>query len=183
MGKSKVSTFLTILGAVGVAATAIMAVHDAPKASKLLEKAKLDKGEDLTLLECVKTAVPAYIPTITVGITTVTCILGANVLNKHVQASMASAYSILDSSYKAYRRKVESIYGEGTDCDILSQLAQEEYETGPTDDVPEGELMFWDPNTRQFFYSTVDHVIQKTDFADGMECYIICTPFDTPMHW
>ena len=183
MKKSGVSTLLTILGAVGVAATAIVAVKNAPKAQQLLEKAEEAKGEELTAIEKVKTAAPAYIPTIAVGTATVACIFGANAINKHIQASMTSAYALLDSSYKAYRRKVEELHGEGSDDEILIQMAEDEYSQAPTDDIPEGELLFWDPSSRQYLLSTVDHVIQKTEMPDGMECYIITTPFDVPWDW
>ena len=183
MKKSSVSTLLTILGAIGVAATAIVAVKSAPKAQQLMEEAKKEKGEELTSLEKVKVATPAYIPAIAVGTATVACIVGANVLNKHIQAAMTSAYALLDSSYKAYRQKVEEIHGEGSDETILAEMAKDEYEKELIDDIPEGELLFWDPNMRQYFVSTVDNVLQKTDMGDGMECYIISTPFDVPWVW
>lgn len=183
MKKSSVSTLLTVLGVIGVAATAIVAVKNAPKAQYLLEEAELDKGEKLTKLEKVKVAAPAYIPAIAVGTATVACVVGANVMNKHIQASMASAYALLDSSYKAYRKKVEDIHGEGSDEEILAQMAKDEYEQELIDDIPEGELLFWDPNSRQYFVSTVDHVLQKTELEDGMECYILTTPFDVPWNW
>lgn len=183
MKKSSVSTLLTVLGAVGVAATAIVAVKNTPKAQRLLEEAECAKGEKLTKIEKVKVAAPAYIPAIAVGTATVACIFGANAMNKHIQASMTSAYALLDSSYKAYRRKVEDIHGEGSDDEILVQMAKDEYERELIDDIPEGELLFWDPNTRQYFLSTVDHVLQKTEMEDGMECYILTTPWDVPWDW
>ena len=183
MKKSSVSTLLTIFGAVGVVATAVVAVKSAPKAEYLLEKAEYEKGDKLTKLEKVKIAAPAYIPAIAVGTATIACIFGSNAINKHIQASMASAYVLLDSSYKAYRRKVEETFGEGSDEDILAKMAVDEYERELISEIPEGELLFWDPNTRQYFLSTVDHVLQKTEMEDGMECYIISTPFDVPWDW
>ena len=183
MSKSGVSTLLTVLGSIGVVATTILAIESTPKAQRLLDEAKRDKGEDLTILETVKTAAPVYIPTIVVGVSTIACICGANVLNKQVQSSMASAYALLDSSYKAYRRKVEDIHGEGSDEEILSQMAKDEYEAELISEIPEGELLFWDPYARQYFMATVDDVLQKTEMADGMECYILSSPFDTPIVW
>lgn len=183
MKKSSVSTLLTIFGAAGVVVTAVMAVKATPKAQHLLEKAEYEKYDKLTKLEKVKVAAPAYIPAIAVGTATIACIFGANALNKHIQASMTGAYALLDSSYKAYRRKVEETYGEGSDDDILAKMASDEYEKELISEIPEGELLFWDPNTRQYFLSTVDHVLQKTEMEDGMECYILSTPFDVPWDW
>ena len=40
------STILTVVGAIGVGATAVTAVKDTPKALRLLESAKEEKGEE-----------------------------------------------------------------------------------------------------------------------------------------
>lgn len=183
MNKSQVSTVLTIVSALGVVITAVVAVKNTQKAKQAIERAEWDKGEELTTAEKVKAAAPAYIPTVAVGGATIACIFGANVFNKQTQASMASAYALLDASYKEYRRKVEEIYGEGSDDEIIRQLAQDEYEETLIDEIPEGELLFFDYNSMQYFHSTVDEVLQKVELEDGMECYILCTPFDTPRVW
>ena len=60
--KRNSSTILTIVGAAGVVATAVTAVWATPKALKLLEDAKRDKGEELTKIETVQVAAPAYVP-------------------------------------------------------------------------------------------------------------------------
>lgn len=49
--KKNSSTILTYIGAIGVAATAVMAVKETPKAIAMLDKAKEEKGEELTKLE------------------------------------------------------------------------------------------------------------------------------------
>lgn len=174
---SHVSTALTFLGAIGVVATSIMVAKVAPKAAKILEEAKKEKGEKLTKAEVVKTAAPVYIPAIITGTLTVACVLGANVLNKHQQASLMSAYALLDNSFKGYRRKVNEIYGEDADERVAEELAADEYEG--FDDIPKDEeILFYDLNSLQYFTSTLDDVIQKTVTDDGLECYIISTPFD-----
>ena len=101
------STILTCVGAVGVVATSVMAVKATPKAMTLLENAKAEKGEDLTKLEKVKVAGPAYIPTVITGVGTLACIFGANIISKHQQATLMSAYALIDNSYREYREKVE----------------------------------------------------------------------------
>ena len=50
------ATILTCVGAAGVIATTVTAVKATPKALLLLEKAKEEKGEELTKLEVVKVA-------------------------------------------------------------------------------------------------------------------------------
>ena len=183
MKKPSISTLLTVASVLGVVATAVTAAKNAPQAKAILEKAEADKGEPLTNLEKIRIAAPAYIPTVVVGATTIACILGANVLNKKSQASIASAYALLDASYKEYRKKVEDIYGEGADDNVMRQVTVDEYEETLIDEIPEGELLFFDFNSMQYFTATLDDVVQKVEMEDGMECYILNTPFDTPRVW
>jgi hypothetical protein len=95
---------------------------------------------------------------------------------------MASAYALLDASYKEYRRKVNDIYGENADSEVLEQLAKDDYEEFEGE-LPDGEVLFWDPMTGKVFSDTFDNVLQKTDMGDGLECYIINTPFDVPLSY
>ena len=174
---SAASTLLTCLGAVGVVATSILVAKATPKAKLELKKAEVEKGEKLTKIEIVKAAGPSYIPSIIMGASTIGCIFGANILNKKVQASMASAYALLDRSFKEYVGKVKELYGEDADFRVRHEVASDKYEE--YEELPDGEMLFFDYNSMQYFVSTIDQVIQKTEMEDGMECYIISTPFDT----
>ena len=62
--KRNSSIILTVIGGAGVIATSIIAVRETPKALKLIEDAKEEKGEDLTVFETIKVAGPVYIPSI-----------------------------------------------------------------------------------------------------------------------
>ena len=78
--KRNSSTILTVIGATGMVATTVLAVSATPKVMRLLEEAEKEKGEELTMLETVCTAAPSYIPAAAVGVSTIACIFGANVL-------------------------------------------------------------------------------------------------------
>ena len=104
--KSNSSTILTCIGGVGVVATVVTAVKATPKAMALIEEAKEEKGDDLTKVETVITAAPAYITTAVLGVSTLVCIFGANALNRRQQAALTSAYALLDNSYKEFKAKV-----------------------------------------------------------------------------
>lgn len=177
------STILTFVAAAGVVGTAIFTAKGTTKASLLLKQAEEKKGGKLTKMETVKTVSPAYIPALIVGTSTIACIFGANLLNKRTQASLASAYALLDSSYKEYRHKVEEIYGEGADAAVLEEVAKDEYEDDLAEEIPEGEHLFWDQSTMKYFTANIDDVLQKATMEDGLECYIISTPFDVPGRW
>ena len=153
------STILTCVGGAGVVATSVMAVRATPKAMRLLEEAKQEKGEELTKLESVRIAGPAYIPAILVGASTIACIFGANVLNKRQQAAMASAYALLDSSYKEYKNKVKELYGDDANAHIQAEIAQDKYEVGDISVEPDKQL-FYDEFSGRYFESTMEDVLR-----------------------
>ena len=100
--KRNASTILTVLGSIGVVATTITAVKAIPKALQLIEKARQEKGEELTKWETVKITSPSYISTDGLCLVTMTCVIGAEILNRKRQASLLSACVLLDQSYKDY---------------------------------------------------------------------------------
>lgn len=153
------STILTCVGGIGVIVTAVLAAKATPKAMLLLEEAKEEKGEDLTKTEKVVVAAPAYIPTVLVGVSTIACIFGANVLNKHQQAVLTSAYALLDTSFKEYKNKVNELYGEDIDQEVRNEIAKDKYKD--TDIVvSEDKHLFYDSYSGRYFESTLFKVQQ-----------------------
>ncbi|HHX36728.1 MAG TPA: hypothetical protein GX717_01960 [Clostridiaceae bacterium] len=159
-------TILTCVSAVGVVATAVMAVRATPKAIILLEEAKDDKGEDLTKLEIVRTAGPVYIPAALIGLSTIACIIGIEVLSKRNQASLASAYALLSESYQRYRKAANTIYGDDADSKIVAQMAKEVcvhadgYSVYSHDlDADSEKILCYDLFSQRYFTSTMAAVI------------------------
>lgn len=161
--KRNAPTILTCMGGIGVVATAILAVKATPKAMKKIEETKEAKGEDLAKLEVVKIAGPAYIPAILVGVSTITCIFGANVLNQRHQASLMSAYALLDASYKDYKKKVVELYGEGADDNVKAGIAKDKYEEEDDIVVEDGKKLFYDMFSNRYFQSTIEDV-QRAEY-------------------
>lgn len=170
--KRNASTVLTCLGGVGVVATTVLAVKATPKALQLIEEEKQKKGEELSKWEVVKTAGPKYVPTVLMGVSTLACIFGSNILSKRQQASLISAYALLDESYKKYRRKVIELYGEETHNEIVNEIAIEEAkEVGITaeslctntcltsDEACGDPVLFYDEWSHRYFESTIEQVI------------------------
>ena len=168
--KRNASIILTCVGGIGVVATAVIAVKDTPKAMQIIEKAKEEKGEDLTTAEKIKVAGPAYIPAIAIGISTLACIFGANALSKRSQASLVSAYALLDNSYKKYKKKVEELYGEDADTKIKGEIARDKY--NETDILREDEKqLFYDYFSGRYFESTMEEVL-KAEYELNRELHI-----------
>ena len=174
------STILTCIGAIGVIATSVMAVKATPKAIKMIESDSMDNHDSdpyaYTKKEAIKSAWKCYIPAVVTGASTIACIFGANVLNKHYQASLMSAYALLDHSYKEYKEKADELMGEEFDHKVKEEIAKDKYEEYEKTDSSE-KLLFMDFATLQYFEATMDSVLQKVTMDDGLECYIITTPF------
>lgn len=170
--KRNASTILTGLGCIGVVATTIMAVKATPKALRLIEEAETKKGEKLTKWEKTRIAVPTYVPSVLIGLSTLACVVGSNILNQKAQASIISAYALLDQSYKDYRRKLKELYGKETDQEILNAIAIEKAEDQyisaeyfatncdlSTEEHSIRPKIFYDEYSKRFFETTIEQVM------------------------
>lgn len=167
--KRNASTILTCVGGIGVVATAVVAVKDTPKAMQIIERAEKEKGENLTTIEKIKVAGPVYIPAIAIGASTLACIFGANALSKRSQASLVSAYALLDNSYKEYKKKVEELYGEGADARVKGEVVKDKYnETDISRD--DEKLLFYDYFSERYFESTMEEVM-KAEYEINRELH------------
>lgn len=153
------STILTCVGGVGVIATSVLAVKATPKALMLLEEAKKEKGEELTKVEVIKTAGPAYIPAIITGAATIACVFGANVLNKRQQASLMSAYALLDNSYKDYKKKVGELYGEEAAAKVTEEIAKDRYKEADVN-LESDDPLFYDEFSGRYFNAPIEKVLK-----------------------
>ena len=162
--KHHAPTILTCLGAVGVVATAVLAVNATPKALQVLEAAKDEKGEDLTTLEKINVAGPLYFPAALTGVATLACIFGSDVLHRKQHRALMSAYALLDSTYRGYKQKVRELYGEEADKKVQNSL-EAESRSNPD------KLLFYDINLGEYFESECELV----RFDDGLECFIVNT--------
>ena len=173
--KQNASTILTCIGATGVVATAVMVAKETPEALSLLEDAKEKKGEELTKWEKVKIAGPVYVPSIVTGAATIACILGSNTINKRQQASLRSAYALLDSYYREYKKKADELYGEEAGKHIREEIVKDKY----TDDVSlsnHSKELFYDFYSGRYFESTKEAVMwaqyetNRAMFVNGAVC-------------
>ena len=166
------STILTCVGGVGVVATSVLAVKATPKALKAIEEAENMKGEALTRIEVVKVAWKPYIPAVVTGVGTLTCMFGANVLNKCHQAALVSAYTLIDSSFKEYKQKLKELYGEEAHEKIEEAIAAEKAKNvgvnAPgiisnnalyVDEKCGDTRLFYDNYGDRFFEATLEQVI------------------------
>lgn len=157
--KKNGSTILTIGGAVGLVGTTVLAIKATPKALQRIEEATEEKGEKLTKLEVVNVAGPVYIPTVLMGVGAITCMFGANILNKRQQASLASAYAFVDNMFKEYKVKIEELYGEDANERIEASIAEDKYRANPVVTGPT-ENLYYEAHSKRYFKATEETVLK-----------------------
>ena len=156
--KKNASAILTCISIAGVVATTIMAVKETPKALSLLENVKKEKREELTKWEKVKIAGPVYIPSMITGAATIACICGSNVISKRQQATLVTAYALLDNSYKEYKKKVDEVYGTEAGKNIRAEIVKDKY----TNDIisVDNKELFYDFYSGRYFESSKETVMR-----------------------
>lgn len=171
-------TILTCLGAIGVVATSVLAIRATPKAvRKIRADSCINHDGDpdaYTKTEAFQSAWMCYIPASLVGMSTIACIFGANILNKHQQATITSAYALLSNAYQDYERTTKEIFGEEGHQKILDAIAAEKaddvYISSPgicgsdslsfSERNPEDARLFYDSFSRRYFESTIPQVLE-----------------------
>lgn len=149
--KRHMSTILSIVSSLGVVSTAVLSGMATYEAVKTIEK-----KEAKTKKEKFKVAAPIYIPTVLSGVSTIACIISSNMFNKVQQASLASAYALLSSSYKEYRNKLKELHGNDADLEVISNIASEKF---PEGEIPEGLELFYDNYSKRYFTMAMEDVI------------------------
>lgn len=122
---------LTYAGVCGVVGTAVMAVKATPKALTIIEQEKMYRSYEgnnkPTKKEIVDLTWKCYIPSIMFGLSTIACIISIHALNKKNQASLTSAYAMLNEAYKQYRDAAKVVYGEDADAKIQAEIAKDTF--------------------------------------------------------
>lgn len=145
---------LTILGCAGVIATAVTAVKATPKALKIIEK----EFENVppTKKEVVEATWKCYIPSAIIGIATIGCIIGSTGISYKSQASLISAYTLLERSYKEYKDKVKKLFGEDGEREVKASIVRDHFMEGDHIPTPLGEkLIFYIDHYEDFFERTM----------------------------
>lgn len=159
-------TILACAGAIGVVMTTVMAVKATPKALQILEHERWKRHEDgadkytdpLKLTEIIRLSFPCYIPATVMGLSTIACIFGSNMLNKKQRAAITSAYILLDAAYKEHKDKVRELLGEEASNQVRDAIVKDRY---AEDDfcISDEKYLFYEEHVGQFFERTKEEVL------------------------
>ena len=175
-------TILTVISVGGVVATAVLSAKAAPKAVKLVEDGKQKEDmTDISKLELVainiKYGWKPFIPVIATAAGTIACILGSNILNKKQQAALTSAYMMLESQYREYRKKVIEFHGEEEDAKIINDIIKSSIKPISEDDEV---ITFAYEMLDDYFESTTANVafaIQQVNYYMLADGYVTLSQF------
>lgn len=154
---------LISIGIGGMFATAILSATATPKAVKLLEEAKDEKGSELTVPEAVKACWKCYIPAATTGIFSAACLIGANSVNAKRNAALLTAYKISETALTEYRDKVVETIGEKKEKLVRENLDKEHIEKNPVSRnnvivTEKGNTLCFDTMSGRYFKSDIEKI-------------------------
>lgn len=163
--KKRLPLILSFLASAGVAATAITALKAHPE----------KPAPDATAREKATVYLKNYGPTVLLATSTIVCIFGAHALAGKRQATLASAYTLLYSSYNEYKEKVKELYGEDAHRAVMDAIVKEKCEdvtitacgigscsslSIDESNLPEVVRTFYEPISERYFESTLSRVME-----------------------
>lgn len=154
---------LTGIGVAGMTTSTVLAVGATPKALRLIEQAKKEKGDNLTKIETIKVAWKPYIPAAITGVMAVSCIIGASAVNYKRNAALATAYAISERTLLTYKDKVVETIGEKKEKEIREKISQDEVDKRPVSSsqvfiTPKGNTLCMEAITKRYFKSDIESI-------------------------
>ena len=171
---------LTGLGTAGMIVCTILAVRATPKALKLIDDKKKEKGVDkLTPTETVKAAWKPYAPAMAVGVSSVACIIGASATNYRRNAALTAAYKLSETAFTEYREKVIETIGKDKEKEVKSKIAKDSVEKNPVSKntvviTGSGNTLCMDETSGRYFYSDKNHIEKVQNELNRRMLYDIC---------
>lgn len=139
---------LTGIGIAGMITTTVLAVKATPKAIRLIEEAKEEKGEDLTKTETVKTCWKAYIPAAATCVASTACLIGASSVSIRRNAMLATAYKLSETAFSEYKEKVVETIGDEKEKIVREKVSEERIKKNP---ITKNEIIMTDYGDTQFY--------------------------------
>ena len=194
----KHGTKLLVVGAVsGTVGAVTEAIIVTPKAIKKLEEAEEVKGEELTVVEKIKTAAPLYLPCGLLAAQSIACAIGCEVVHRKKEVVLLSALTTTKTAFDEYKKVARELVetekeGEETkevslDQKIRNKMAQNHFDEEDVSDrniygrYSEGLYKCRDSLTGQYFWSNqmrIDNAAAKCNerMRSGQDC---CIPHAT----
>lgn len=161
--KQALAVVLSIGGAVGTVATALLA-RKAGLMEKDIKRDLEPTDQPMNLKQQIVFWTPLYKTTVIVGAATVASIIGSTIMSRKAQASIMSMAVLADQGWKKYKDEVKKTLGFPTHDNILKNVAK-------STAVPKDMFLSADKNsTMEIFFE--EHIgYFKANRADVMKAY------------
>lgn len=171
---------LTGIGVASMGAAVALAIKATPKAVRLMEEAKQEKGVDkLTPIETVKATWKCYIPTAVSCLGGAACIIGAQTVNVRRSAALAAAYKLSETALMDYREKVVETIGEAKEKVVREKVAEKQLEKTPVKEeeiihTGKGHTRCFDPLSSRYFYSDLEVIRRAANTVNEYLLHSMC---------
>lgn len=168
LGHISQTTLLTGMGVSGVITTAYLTGRASFKAAEIISRKerKLEKldVEKMTTKDKVKEVWPLYVAPVSVGATTITCIIMSNKEASKKIAALTVASGISERALTEYKAKVVEKFGENKEMAVRDDVARDKVASTPINKevlvVGAGDVLCFDLATGRYFQSTVEKIRQ-----------------------
>jgi hypothetical protein len=161
--KSNSPEIFTVLGAVGVVATAYLSAKAAFKAADMIDQHEELNGSSDDPKERFKERAErtwqCYIPTVVTGAVTIGCITASQKASNRRTVAAVAAYSVLDQVFDDYKEKVIEQIGSGKEQKIRDDIAQDRVNRNPPTQVlvmGTGHVLCCENFTGRYFRSDME---------------------------
>lgn len=158
----------TVLNAVGVLGTSILAIQGHSKAQKkILDVYWGEETEELTFKDRFVLTWHYYIPAVLSGGFTIGCAIGAQTINTRRQSALASAYALSEVALKSYQEKVVEMLGKGKHKKITDGINQDIITKNPPPKdiviIAGKEALCFDVFSGRYFKSDIETIRQTVN--------------------
>lgn len=162
---------LTGIGIAGMITTTVLAVKATPKAIRLIEEAKEEKGEDLTKAETVKTCWKAYIPAVATCVASTACLIGASSVSIRRNAMLATAYKLSETAFSEYKEKVVETIGDEKEKIVREKVSEERIKKNPISKneiimTNYGDTQFYETLSGRYFKSDIEQIKKVVNYLN-----------------
>lgn len=154
------TTILTSVGVAGVVGTAVSASVASVKSYKAIKEIETEEKRDLEFKEKFKLCYKHYIPPVTIGIATISSIIGVPILFGKKEAAMASTIALLEKGIEEYQDAISEKLGKEEAKKLQDQIIFDKIANTDSEDIhPEwtfeshGKTLCYDYYCGRYFMS------------------------------
>lgn len=154
-----ISTMLGLLGAAGTVATAVFAVKATPKAMKKIDELKKENNsEKISKKVLIKELFPIYLPSIIIGVATVSSTTISTVLSRRTEASLIATSMVLSQGWNKYKYKLESLLGPKAKELLRSKISIDDYKKSKSKlkATNKNKQLYWEEHLGWFYADPVE---------------------------